>query len=85
MISLVVGAPRDKTPQETLLEIEYYRALLSDVRFERLLSDTGDRIVNDWSKATNTADAEACRYRLQGLQAMLKQMQTTVEQGLSSL
>lgn len=84
MISLVVGAPRERTAQETQMEIEYYRALLNDSRFERLLNDTGDRIVNDWSKATSTEEAEACRYRLQGLQAMLKQMQTTVEQGLSS-
>lgn len=83
MINLVVGAPRERSDLDISSEIEYARALLNDNRFERLMTDTADRLVREWSNATDSIAREAAWHKLQGLKTLLRELQATLDQGLS--
>ena len=82
MITLAVGAARDRTPDERASEIEYAKALLRDKHFEALIVDTADRLVREWSSAADPVAREGTWFKLQGLQALLKELQCRLDDGL---
>lgn len=80
--TVVVGAPRARTDQEIIMESEWARALLSQKNFGLLVTDTADRLTLEWSVAKDSASREAAYYKLEGLRALVRELQTKVDQGL---
>lgn len=70
------------SPQETVAQAERIQALVMNEDFAHMLEDAADAILREWFRATTTAHREELWYRLQGIEALLKQMRAAVDQGL---
>ena len=70
-----------RTDRELVLDAEHMLRLLNDETFRALLATAEDQCVQEW-KTGQTAEArEGAWIRLQGLRAIERQMQATVERG----
>lgn len=80
MVRLELGAPRPaRSPAEMIAEAERVNAILNNEDFGNLVTDTADRLIREWSRATTLDQREGCWHKLQGLQELLKQMQAAVD------
>jgi len=76
-----VGEQPRKTDRELVLDAEHMLRLQNDETFRALLGDAEAECVRDW-KTGQTAEArEGAWIRLQGLRAMERQVQVTIERG----
>src|SRR2546425_13278853 len=82
MIRLEVGAPSaTKTVNEILAKAAWVQKLLGDPMFGELMVETADACVHEWGLAQTTEARERAWYKLQGLHALLRQLQKADEQG----
>ena len=82
MVRLNLAAPRPaRSRHEIVAEAERVGKLLKSDDFGGLINRTADRIVTDWSKAKSPEVREGYWYQLQGLDALLRTMEITVDHG----
>ena len=83
MITLTVGAARKpREPREAIAHASFVKGLLDDSRFEEMMVDAADAIVREWSLAQNAQVRDSAWFKLQGLNQILRQMQSDVDQGI---
>lgn len=82
MVTLRVGGAPERAGQDAINHAQRVQNLLNDETFGMLVTETADELVRDWSEAPTTESRESAWYKLQGLQALLRRMQASVDQGL---
>lgn len=82
MVTLRVGGAPERIGQDAINHAQRVQNLLNDDTFGILVTETADELVRDWSEAIKTETREHAWFQLQGLQALLRRMQATVDQGL---
>jgi len=84
LLTVVVGNVRKRTEQEIQSDREYARALAQSKQFGLLVEDTADRLVREWDHAETAQGREVAHFKLEGLKALVKELQIKADQGSPS-